>query len=191
MGKEIQPRKYDEIVRDTWAWIWGNQFTTTHTVEWQRKRRCFCAAWTQQSIKLERKKVSRQTQVSWDTIIPYMNATGTPPPPSPVMIMPMKNMKAELIDRAPLGSLSTLSPLAVSAKGRFKHTVWHSWGASVVGFWRALHTPTHTRNVEVLLYPTTHRMQRRNVEVTEKARKCDIAVVCLLYPTTHRMQKSM
>jgi hypothetical protein len=89
-------------------------------------------------------------------------------------------MKPELIDWAPVGSVSAFHP-----SGPVQTDVFAIWFGNFVKHVKP------TPEEPLLLVLDEYSTYTRNVEVTEKARKCHVAVFCVAPHRTHSIQPMM
>lgn len=109
------------------------------------------------------------------TTITCMNATGNYIPP--LFIFPRKNMKAELMDGAPPGSIS-----ACHISGWVQTDIFSKWFDHFVKYSKP------TDEEPVILVLDGHYSHTRNIEVIEKARAKNVAIICLPPHSTAKMQ---
>jgi len=104
-----------------------------------------------------------------------MNATGTDLPP--LIVFPSKNMKEELMDVAPAGSVSAGHPRGFVQIGIFTEWLEHF-----------VHFVKPSADDSVLLIVDGHYSHTKNLDVVDKARKHSVAIVSLPLHSTHKMQ---
>ncbi|XP_063232742.1 uncharacterized protein LOC134536762 [Bacillus rossius redtenbacheri] len=125
-----------------------------------------------------KKQISNLTSAergSLITTVTCMNAAGTFVPP--LFVFPRKNMKAELMDGAPPGSIS-----ACHISGWIQTDIFSKWFDHFVNFTK----PTEADPVILIL--DGHHSHTRNIEVIEKARLNNVAIICLPPHSTAKMQ---
>ncbi|CAH2011577.1 unnamed protein product [Acanthoscelides obtectus] len=109
------------------------------------------------------------------TVVTCMNAVGTYVPP--LIVWPRKNMKIELMDGAPTGSIYACHP-----SGWIQAEIFTQWFDHFIKFTKP--TPSDP----VLLVLDGHYSHTRNIDVINKARENHVSIVCLPPHSTHRMQ---
>lgn len=109
------------------------------------------------------------------TVIICMNAVGTFIPP--LIIWPRKNMKTELMDGAPAGSIWACHP-----SGWIQNHIFTMWFEHFIKY------TSPSANNPVLLILDGHSTHTRNLEIIEKARENHIQIVCLPPHSSHKMQ---
>ena len=109
------------------------------------------------------------------TIVTCMNAAGTYVPP--LIVFLRKNMKEELMDGAPAGSVSACHP-----SGWIQTHIFTQWFDHFVKFTKpSVEDP-------VLLILDGHYSHTKNIDVVDKARNNSVHIICLPPHYTHRMQ---
>ncbi|XP_069669360.1 uncharacterized protein [Periplaneta americana] len=109
------------------------------------------------------------------TIVTCMNATGNFVPP--LFVFPRKNMKAELMDGAPPGSIS-----GCHTSGWVQTNIFSKWFDHFIKFIK----PSESNPVILVL--DAHYSHTRNIEVIEKGRSNHVAIICLPPHSTAKMQ---
>ena len=109
------------------------------------------------------------------TVVTYMNATGTYVPP--LIVFSIKNMKEELMDGAPAGSISSCHP-----SGWIQIDIFTEWLDHFV------HLVKPSADDSVLLIVGGQYSHTKNLDVVDKDRKHSVAIVSLQLHPTHKMQ---
>jgi hypothetical protein len=109
------------------------------------------------------------------TTVTCMNATGTRVPP--LIVFPRTNMKEQLMDGAPAGSIS-----ACHASGWIQTDIFTKWFDYFVPF------VNPSADDHVLLIVDGHYPNTKNTDVVDKAREHGVAIVSLPPHSTHKMQ---
>ncbi|KAJ4432782.1 hypothetical protein ANN_21421 [Periplaneta americana] len=109
------------------------------------------------------------------TIVTCMNAAGTYVPP--LVIFPRKNMKEELMDGAPAGSISACHP-----SGWIQADIFTKWFDHFIQFVKP------SADDPALLILDGHFSHTKNIDVVDKARENHVDVICLPPHSTHKMQ---
>ena len=109
------------------------------------------------------------------TIVTCMNAAGTFVPP--LIVFPRKNMKEELMDGAPLGSVSACHP-----SGWIQTHIFTKWFDHFVNFVKP------SSEDPVVLVLDGHYSHTKNLDMVDKARENNVHIVCLPPHSTHKMQ---
>jgi len=109
------------------------------------------------------------------TVVTCMNATGTYVPP--LIVFPRKNMKQELTDGAPAGSISACHP-----SGSIQTDIFTKW------FDYFVHFVTSSADDPVLLIVDGHYSHTKNKDVVDKAREHSVCIVSLPPHSTHKTQ---
>ena len=104
-----------------------------------------------------------------------MNAAGTFFPP--LIVFPRKNMKEELMDGAPLGSVSACHP-----SGWIQTYIFTKWFDHFVNFVKP------SSEDPVVLVLDGHYSHTKNLDMVDKARENNVHIVCLPPHSTHKMQ---
>jgi len=97
------------------------------------------------------------------TAITCMNATGTYVPP--LIMFPKKNMKQELMDGAPAGSISACHP-----SGWIQTDIFTKW------FDHFVHFVKPSAGYPVLLIVDDHYSHTKNTDVVDKAREHSVSI---------------
>lgn len=109
------------------------------------------------------------------TVVFCMNAAGGFVPP--LFVFPRKNMKEELLDGAPPGSIAACHP-----SGWIQQHIFTQW---------LKHFIVHVKPTEddpVVLILDGHYSHTRNLELIEIARSCHVTIVCIPPHTSHKLQ---
>lgn len=109
------------------------------------------------------------------TIVFCMNAAGGFVPP--LFVFPRKNMKQELLDGAPPGSIASCHP-----SGWIQQHIFTQWFR---------HFIAHVKPTEedpVLLILDGHYSHTRNLDLIETARTHHVTIVCIPPHTSHKLQ---
>jgi len=109
------------------------------------------------------------------TVIVCMNAAGMYVPP--LIIWPRKNMKEELMDGAPPGSIWACHP-----SGWIQLDIFSMW------FDHFIKHTAPTADNPVLLVLDGHTSNTRNILLLEKARENHVSIICLPPHSSHKMQ---
>jgi hypothetical protein len=109
------------------------------------------------------------------TVFTGMNATGTYVPTS--ILFPSKYMKEELMDGAPVGSISACHP-----SGWILTDIFTKW------FDHFVHFVKPSADDPFLLIVDGHNSHTKNLGVADKAREHSVAIVSLPPHSTHKTQ---
>jgi hypothetical protein len=109
------------------------------------------------------------------TVVTCMNATGTYAPL--LIVFPRKNMKQELMDGAPAGSISACHPSG-----------WIQTNIFTKCFDHFVHFFKPSEDDPVLLIADSHYSHTKNMDVVDKGRKHSVSTVSLPPHFTHKMQ---
>lgn len=109
------------------------------------------------------------------TIVTCMNAAGTFVPP--LIVFPRKNMKEELMDGAPAGSISACHP-----SGWIQTHIFTQWFDHFVTFVKP------SVDDPAVLILDGHYSHTKNIDIIDKARQNYVHVICLPPHSTHKMQ---
>ena len=109
------------------------------------------------------------------TIVICMNASGGFVPP--MMVFPRKNMKAELLDGAPPGTIAGCHP-----SGWIQQHLFTQWLHHFISHVKP------SREDPVVLILDGHYSHTRNLDVIELARRNNVIIICLPPHSTHKMQ---
>lgn len=109
------------------------------------------------------------------TVVFCMNAAGGFIPP--LFVFPRKNMKAELLDGAPPGSIAACHP-----SGWIQQHIFSQWLQHFIDIVKP------SREDPVLLILDGHYSHTRNIDVIEAGRKNCVTILCIPPHTSHKMQ---
>lgn len=109
------------------------------------------------------------------TAVMCMSAAGQFVPP--MLVFPRKNMKAELLDDAPPGTIAACHP-----SGWIQAEIFTKWVAHFISVVKP------SSSDPVLLVLDGHYSHTRNLEVIDMARGSGVGIVCLPPHSTHMMQ---
>ena len=109
------------------------------------------------------------------TVVFCMNAAGGFVPV--LFVFPRKNMKAELLDGAPPGSIAACHP-----SGWIQQHIFTQWLKHFIEFVKP------SRKDPVLLILDGHYSHTRNIDVIEIARSNYVSILCIPPHTSHKMQ---
>lgn len=125
-----------------------------------------------------KKQVSKLTSAergSLMTLVTCMSASGIYVPP--LIIFPRKNMKAELLNGTPPGTISECHP-----SGWIQMDIFTRWVEHFIS-----HVKPSTSE-PVILILDGHYSHTRNLDVIELGRKHGIIIICLPPHSTHKLQ---
>ena len=109
------------------------------------------------------------------TVVTCMNPSGHFIPP--LFVFPRKNMKAELMDGTPLGSVSACHP-----SGWIQSDIFTQWFRHFIKYTKP------SAEDPVVLVLDGHYSHTRNLDVINLARENHIEIICLPPHSSHRMQ---
>lgn len=109
------------------------------------------------------------------TVVTCMSASGQYVPP--MLVFPRKNMKAELMDGAPAGSIA-----ACHVSGWIQCESFTKWLEHFISIVKP------SREDPVVLIVDGHYSHTRNISVIDKARDNGVIIVCLPPHSTHKLQ---
>jgi hypothetical protein len=110
------------------------------------------------------------------TAVCCVSAAGTFVPP--MLIFPRARMRAELIDKAPPGSVGAANP-----SGWISSELFLEWFSHFVKF-----VQPATRPEPILLIMDGHASHTKNIQLIEEARKNNVIILSLPSHCTHRLQ---
>ncbi|KAK9739565.1 DDE superfamily endonuclease [Popillia japonica] len=110
------------------------------------------------------------------TVVFCMNAVGGFVPP--LFVFPRKNMKADLLDGAPPGTIAACHP-----SGWIQQHIFSQWLQHFIG-----HIKPSLQDQVLLILDGHYYSHTRNIEVIEMGRKNHVTILCIPPPTSHRMQ---
>ena len=119
--------------------------------------------------------LSSQERASLMTIVTCMNAAGMFVPP--LIVFPRKNMKVELLDGCPPGTIASCHP-----SGWIQLHIFTEW------FHHFLEYTKPTPDNPIVLILDGHFSHTRNIDVIHLARQHGVIIVCLSPHTTHKLQ---
>ena len=109
------------------------------------------------------------------TVVFCMNAAGGFVPP--LFVFPRKNMKAELLDGAPPGSIAACHP-----SGWIQTHIFSQWLQHFIAHVKP------SREDPVLLILDGHYTHTRNLDIIEAGRTNFVTIICIPPHTSHKMQ---
>ncbi|XP_030746037.1 uncharacterized protein LOC115874879 [Sitophilus oryzae] len=109
------------------------------------------------------------------TVVFCMNAAGGFVPP--LFVFPRKNMKAELLDGAPPGSIAACHP-----SDWIQQHIFTQWLKHFIAHGKP------TENDPVLLVLDGHYSHTRNLDVIEIARSNHLTIICIPPHTSHKLE---
>lgn len=109
------------------------------------------------------------------TVVTCMNAAGGFVPP--LFVFPRKNMKAELLDGAPAGSIAECHP-----SGWIQSHIFTRWMQHFINHVKP------SKEDPVLLILDGHYSHTRNLDVIDLAKRNFVSIVCIPPHTSHKIQ---
>lgn len=125
--------------------------------------------------KKEVGKLSSAERGALITVVICMNAAGFYVPP--LIVFPRTNMKAELLDGTPPGTIAATHP-----SGWIQLPIFTEWLLHFVKFVKA------TKDDPVVLILDGHYSHTRNISVIDVGRENGVIIVCLPPHSTHKLQ---
>ena len=144
----------------------------------RRNRHHYCTAQTHKSIRIERRQISSLQSAERGSLVTVVNCmipTGHFIPP--LLVFPRKNMKQELMNGIPPGSIHACHPL-----GWIQSEIFSQW------FLLFMKHTKPTKEDPVILVLEGHYSHTRNLQFVTLARENHVDIICLPTHSSHKMQ---